>query len=128
MMAMGTDLTTAFFAGTGAAMGVALGVAENPGAVAIEQPGCGMDETGRPRTPPPVDGGGNVMVLRSARPGEAIVRQLLAKYGIETALEKMTHGNLDKPLKDLIESGEELDVTDPVFPGSKSLSLCVNFE
>jgi hypothetical protein len=62
-------------------------VAENPGAVAIEQPGCGMDETGRPRTPPPVDGGGNVMVLRSARPGEAIVRQLLAKYGIETARE-----------------------------------------
>ena len=41
------------------------------------------------------------------------------------ALEAMTRPNLDKPLSDLIDSGEELTITDPVFPGSKSLGLCV---
>ena len=43
------------------------------------------------------------------------------------ALEAMTRPNLDKPLKDLIENGEELTITDPVFPGSKSLALSVVF-
>lgn len=44
------------------------------------------------------------------------------------ALEAMTKPNLDKELKDLIESGEELSVTDPVFPGEKSLNLVITFE
>mmetsp|Transcript_19010 Transcript_19010/g.35300 ORF Transcript_19010/g.35300 Transcript_19010/m.35300 type:complete len:428 (-) Transcript_19010:49-1332(-) len=44
------------------------------------------------------------------------------------ALEAMTRPNLDKELKDLIESGEELSVTDPVFPGEKSLNLIITFE
>ena len=70
-------------------------VAENPGAVRIEQPGCGMDERGRPLHPAPIDGGGNTMVLRAALPaakkggggGGGGVRALLARYGIETARE-----------------------------------------
>lgn len=40
------------------------------------------------------------------------------------ALEKATKANLDKPLKDLIISGEELVVTDRVFPDT-SLDLVV---
>ncbi|GMI39576.1 hypothetical protein TeGR_g12081, partial [Tetraparma gracilis] len=44
------------------------------------------------------------------------------------ALEQQLRPNLDKPLKDLIESGDEITVTDPVFPGSKSLALKVVFE
>ena len=43
------------------------------------------------------------------------------------ALEKATRANLDKPLKDLIKDGEELVVTDPVFPDT-SLGLMVTFE
>ena len=43
------------------------------------------------------------------------------------ALEKATKGNLDKPLKDLMTSGEELVVTDPVFHDT-SLALVVLFE
>jgi len=43
------------------------------------------------------------------------------------ALEKMTSPNLDKPLSELFDSGDELTITDPVFPGSKSLSLVVTF-
>ena len=43
------------------------------------------------------------------------------------ALEKMTNPNLNKPLLELFDSGDELTVTDPVFPGSKSLSLVVTF-
>ena len=42
-------------------------------------------------------------------------------------LEKMTSPNLDKPLSELFDSGDELTITDPVFPGSKSLSLVVTF-
>ena len=42
------------------------------------------------------------------------------------ALEKATRGNLDKPLKELMASGEELVVTDPVFPDT-SLGLVVTF-
>jgi ubiquitin-activating enzyme E1 C len=42
------------------------------------------------------------------------------------ALEKVTRVNLDKPLKDLMTSGEELVVTDPVFPDT-SLGLVVKF-
>ena len=42
------------------------------------------------------------------------------------ALEKATRGNLDKPLKELMMSGEELVVTDPVLPDT-SLGLVVNF-
>lgn len=42
------------------------------------------------------------------------------------ALEKATRVNLDKPLSDLIKSGEELVVTDPVFPDT-SLGLVVTF-
>jgi len=41
-------------------------------------------------------------------------------------LEKATRGNLDKPLKELMMSGEELVVTDPVFHET-SLSLVVTF-
>ncbi|KAL9181654.1 hypothetical protein ACHAXT_011997 [Thalassiosira profunda] len=41
-------------------------------------------------------------------------------------LEKATKGNLDKPLGELIASGEELVVTDPVFPDT-SLGLVVTF-
>lgn len=44
-----------------------------------------------------------------------------------TALEKATRGNLDKPLRELITSGEELVITDPVFPDT-SLGLVVTFE
>mmetsp|Transcript_5974 Transcript_5974/g.13576 ORF Transcript_5974/g.13576 Transcript_5974/m.13576 type:complete len:478 (-) Transcript_5974:340-1773(-) len=43
------------------------------------------------------------------------------------ALEKATRGNLDKNLKELMTSGEELVVTDPVFPDT-SLNLVVTFE
>ena len=43
------------------------------------------------------------------------------------ALEKATKGNLDKPLKELINSGEELTITDPVFHDT-SLQLVVTFE
>lgn len=43
------------------------------------------------------------------------------------ALEKATRKNLDKTLKDLICDGEELTVTDPVFPDT-SLGLVVKFE
>ena len=43
------------------------------------------------------------------------------------ALEQATKGNLDKPLNELIGNGEELVVTDPVFPDT-SLSLVVTFE
>ena len=43
------------------------------------------------------------------------------------ALEKATRANLDKPLKDLIHSGEELTITDAVFPDT-SLGLVVTFE
>merc|ERR1712008_10120 len=42
------------------------------------------------------------------------------------ALEKATRGNLDKPLRELLRSGEELVVTDPVFPDT-SLGLVVTF-
>ena len=42
------------------------------------------------------------------------------------ALEKATRGNLDKTLKELIMSGEELVVTDPVLPDN-SLGVVVNF-
>jgi ubiquitin-activating enzyme E1 C len=42
------------------------------------------------------------------------------------ALEKATRVNLDKPLKELITSGEELVITDPVFPDT-SLGLVVEF-
>ena len=42
------------------------------------------------------------------------------------ALEKATRGNLDKTLKELVLSGEELVVTDPVLPDT-SLGLVVNF-
>lgn len=42
------------------------------------------------------------------------------------ALEAATRANLDKPLKDLITSGEELVVTDQVFPDT-SLGLVVTF-
>ena len=45
------------------------------------------------------------------------------------ALEKMLRPNLDKPLLTLIQkSGEELTVTDPVFPGEKALTLKIEFE
>ena len=44
------------------------------------------------------------------------------------ALEKATKGNLDKTLKELISSGEELVITDPVFPSDTSLGLVVTFE
>jgi len=43
------------------------------------------------------------------------------------ALEKATKGNLDKPLNELINSGEELTITDPVFHDT-SLQLIVTFE
>lgn len=43
------------------------------------------------------------------------------------ALEKMLRPNLDKQLVTLIETGEELTVTDPVFPGEKALTLKVEF-
>lgn len=43
------------------------------------------------------------------------------------ALEKATKGNLDKSLKELMISGEELVITDPVFPDT-SLGLIVTFE
>lgn len=44
------------------------------------------------------------------------------------ALEKMLRPNLDKALISLIhESGEEVTVTDPVFPGEKALTLEVTF-
>jgi len=43
------------------------------------------------------------------------------------ALEKATRKNLDKTLKDLISDGEELTVTDPVFPDT-SLGLVIKFE
>ena len=43
------------------------------------------------------------------------------------ALEKATRGNLDKPLKELIESGEELVVTDSVL-SETSLGLVITFE
>ena len=42
------------------------------------------------------------------------------------ALEKATRGNLNKPLKELIASEEELVVTDSVFPDT-SLGLVVTF-
>ena len=42
------------------------------------------------------------------------------------ALEKATRVNLDKPLRELISSGEELVVTDPVFPDT-SLGLVMKF-
>jgi ubiquitin-activating enzyme E1 C len=42
------------------------------------------------------------------------------------ALERATRVNLDKPLKELITSGEELMITDPVFPDT-SLGLVVKF-
>mmetsp|Transcript_43777 Transcript_43777/g.64279 ORF Transcript_43777/g.64279 Transcript_43777/m.64279 type:complete len:348 (-) Transcript_43777:97-1140(-) len=44
------------------------------------------------------------------------------------ALEKMTRPNLDRLLVDLIADGEELTVTDPVFPGDLSLALSIFFE
>lgn len=40
------------------------------------------------------------------------------------ALEKATRGNLDRPLGELIASGEELTVTDPALPDT-SLGLIV---
>ena len=43
------------------------------------------------------------------------------------ALEKATKGNLDKSLKELFATGEELVITDPVFPDT-SLGLIVTFE
>mmetsp|Transcript_10200 Transcript_10200/g.22535 ORF Transcript_10200/g.22535 Transcript_10200/m.22535 type:complete len:479 (+) Transcript_10200:146-1582(+) len=43
------------------------------------------------------------------------------------ALEKATRQNLDKPLKELFSSGEELTITDPVFHDT-SLSVIVTFE
>ena len=43
------------------------------------------------------------------------------------ALERATKGNLDKPMSELIESGEELTITDPVFHDT-SLQLVVTFE
>jgi len=42
------------------------------------------------------------------------------------ALEKATRVNLDKPLRELVTCGEELVVTDPVFPDT-SLGLVVTF-
>ncbi len=42
------------------------------------------------------------------------------------ALEKATRGNLDKTLKELVTSGEELVVTDLVLPDT-SLALVVHF-
>ena len=42
------------------------------------------------------------------------------------ALEKATRVNLDKPLRELMTCGEELVVTDPVFPDT-SLGLVVKF-
>mmetsp|Transcript_34039 Transcript_34039/g.43830 ORF Transcript_34039/g.43830 Transcript_34039/m.43830 type:complete len:116 (-) Transcript_34039:453-800(-) len=42
------------------------------------------------------------------------------------ALENATRGNLEKPLNELIDSGEDLVVTDPVFPDT-SLGLVVTF-
>uniref|UniRef100_A0A7S0CHK5 NEDD8-activating enzyme E1 catalytic subunit n=1 Tax=Proboscia inermis TaxID=420281 RepID=A0A7S0CHK5_9STRA len=44
------------------------------------------------------------------------------------ALEKSTRKNLDKTLSSLIGNGEELIITDPVFPRNKNLFLCVTFE
>ena len=44
------------------------------------------------------------------------------------SLEMMTRPNLDKPLEDLVKSGEEVTVTDSVFPGDLSLRLVINFE
>jgi ubiquitin-activating enzyme E1 C len=43
------------------------------------------------------------------------------------ALQKITKVNLDKKLNDLIEDGEELTITDPLFPGT-SLGLSIFFE
>ena len=43
------------------------------------------------------------------------------------ALEKMTNPNLRKQISELMDSGEELTVTDPVFPGDKSLPLIITF-
>ncbi len=43
------------------------------------------------------------------------------------ALERATKGNLDKPLSELMSSGEELTITDPVFHDT-SLQLIVTFE
>jgi ubiquitin-activating enzyme E1 C len=42
------------------------------------------------------------------------------------ALEKATRVNLDKPLRELISSGDELVVTDSVFPDT-SLGLVIKF-
>eukprot|EP00590_Aulacoseira_subarctica_P005045 CAMPEP_0172431690 /NCGR_PEP_ID=MMETSP1064-20121228/59605_1 /TAXON_ID=202472 /ORGANISM="Aulacoseira subarctica , Strain CCAP 1002/5" /LENGTH=447 /DNA_ID=CAMNT_0013178549 /DNA_START=61 /DNA_END=1407 /DNA_ORIENTATION=- len=44
------------------------------------------------------------------------------------SLEKATRPNLDKAVSLLIDDGEELTITDPVFPGGTSLGLLVSFE
>lgn len=44
------------------------------------------------------------------------------------SLEKATRPNLDKAISQLIDNGEELTITDPVFPGGTSLGLLVSFE
>lgn len=43
------------------------------------------------------------------------------------SLEKATKHNLNKALKDLIQNGEQLTITDPMFPGT-SLGLSISFE
>ena len=43
------------------------------------------------------------------------------------ALEKATRPNLDKPLSDLIVSGEEIAITDPMLV-SINLSIAITFE
>jgi ubiquitin-activating enzyme E1 C len=43
------------------------------------------------------------------------------------SLEKATKHTLNKALKDLIQNGEQLTITDPMFPGT-SLGLSISFE
>lgn len=46
---------------------------------------------------------------------------------MQGVLEKATRPNLDKPLSELIQNGEEVTITDPMFPGT-SVGLSVFFE
>ena len=72
-----------------------------------------------------IDGDGNKLRLKKP----SITGNSKTLYmQMPPSLEKMTRPNLDKPLAELIENGEELTVTDPVFPGGTSLALSVYFE
>ena len=55
------------------------------------------------------------------RPGVSIYMQT------PPLLEQATRPNLARPLAEFVADGEEITVTDPVFPGDVSLSLVVTF-